>query len=53
MEFPSTGGILTSWSVRTAKLLRYVSSFDYFIALCEFVFIIFIVYYTIEEALDV
>lgn len=53
MEFPPTGGILTSWLVRTSKLLRYVSTFDYFIALCEFIFILYIVYYTIEEILDV
>jgi hypothetical protein len=53
MEFPSTGGILTSWVVRTAKLLRYVSTMDYGVAACEVIFIIFVIYYTIEEILDV
>jgi hypothetical protein len=53
MEFPSTGGILTSWVVRTAKLLRYVSTMDYGVALCEFIFIFYILYYTIEQFLDV
>lgn len=53
MEFPSTGGVLTSWVVRTAKLLRYVSDFDYFIAGAEGLFVLFILYFTIEELLDV
>jgi polycystin 2 len=53
MEIPASGGILNSWTVRTSKLLRYVSSFDYFVAACEIIFVIFIVYYTIEEILDV
>lgn len=53
MEFPSTGGVLTSWVVRTAKLLRYVSDFDYFIASAEGMFVLFILYFTIEELLDV
>ena len=53
MEFPSTGGVLTSWIVRTSKLLRYVSSFDYGIATCEIIFILYVIYYTIEEILDV
>ncbi len=53
MEFPSTGGILTSWVVRTAKLLRYVSTMDYGVAACEVIFIIFVIYYTIEEILDI
>ena len=53
MEIPSTGGVLNSWVVRTAKLLRYVSPFDYFIAAMEGIFVLFIMYFTIEELLDV
>mgnify|MGYP001810735718 CR=1 FL=1 len=53
MELPASGGILNSWTVRTSKLLRYVSSFDYFVAACECIFVLFIIYYTIEETLDV
>lgn len=53
MEFPSTGGVLNSWVVRTSKLLRYVADFDYFIAGAEVLFAMFIVYFTIEEFLDV
>ena len=53
MEFPPTGGIINSWTVRTSKLLRYVSTFDYVVAACECLFVLFILYYTIEEILDV
>lgn len=53
MELPSTGGIINSWVVRTAKLLRYVNEFDFFIAAAEVFFALFIVYFTIEELLDV
>ncbi len=53
MEFPSTGGILNSWVVRTAKLLRYVNNFDYFVAAAEGLFVLFLFYFTIEELLDV
>ena len=53
MEFPSTGGILNSWVIRTAKLLRYVNNFDYFVAAAEGLFVLFLFYFTIEEFLDV
>jgi polycystin 2 len=53
MEFSPGGGIINSWTVRTSKLLRYVSNFDYFIASCEALFVCFILFYTIEESLDV
>jgi len=52
-EFPATGGAVSSWSVRTVKLLRYVTSLDYFIMACEIIFIIFILYYVVEEAIEV
>lgn len=53
IEFPPTGGMFNSWTVRTSKLLRYVSTFDYVVAACECLFVLFIIYYTIEELLDV
>lgn len=53
MEFPSTGGVLNTWVVRTSKLLRYVSDMDYFIACAEGFFVLFIIYFTIEELLDI
>lgn len=52
-EFPATGGALTSWNVRTVKLLRYVNSMDYFVMACECIFALFILYYIVEEALEV
>lgn len=53
MEFPATGGILTSWVVRTSKLLRYVSTFDFVVAAFEIIFVLFTIFFTIEEILDV
>ena len=52
-EFPATGGVIPSQVFRTVKLIRYVTSMDYFVLACEIFFILFIVYYTIEEALEV
>lgn len=52
-EFPATGGMIPSWSFRTVKLLRYVNPFDYFIMGCEFLFAVFIVYYIIEETIEI
>ncbi|XP_048387001.2 polycystin-2 isoform X2 [Stegostoma tigrinum] len=53
VEFPATGGALSSWQFQTVKLIRYVSSFDYFLAACELAFCIFIFYYIIEEILEI
>lgn len=33
--------------------LQYVSAMDYFVMACEIIFIIFTVYYTVEEVLEV
>ena len=38
---------------RTVKLIRYVSMFDYFVMACEGVYIIFILYYAVEETLEI
>ncbi len=35
------------------KLIRYVSMFDYFIMACEGVYILFILYYLVEETLEI
>jgi hypothetical protein len=53
VEFPSTGGALPQWSFKTVKLIRYVTPFDYFILTLECLFVLFVFYYTIEEALEV
>jgi polycystin 2 len=53
IEFPPVGGLVTSSKIRPVKLLRYASAFDYFVLSCEIIFLLFIVYYTIEETLEV
>lgn len=52
-ELPATGGVVPSYMIRPVKLLRYVSLFDYAILVCEIVFTLFLVYYTIEEILEI
>ncbi|XP_032986634.1 polycystic kidney disease 2-like 1 protein isoform X2 [Rhinolophus ferrumequinum] len=52
VEFPATGGAIPSWQIRTVKLIRYVSSWDFFIVGCEIIFCIFIFYYVVEEILE-
>ena len=52
-EYPATGGCIPSFTFRTVKLIRYVTAFDHFVMACEGIFILFIVYYTIEEILEI
>nr|AKN21728.1 PKD2-2 [Schmidtea mediterranea] len=52
-EFPTIGGVKTSNEFRVVKLLRYISTFDYFIAACEVIFCLFIVYYIVEETIEI
>jgi polycystin 2 len=52
IEFPSTGGMINSWSIRTSKLFRYSSNFDYFVLACEVLFILYTIYFTLEEIFD-
>ncbi|XP_041363051.1 polycystin-2-like isoform X2 [Gigantopelta aegis] len=53
VEFPATGGAIPSWTFRTVKLIRYVTAGDYFIMACEFIFCLFILYYIVEEVLEI
>ncbi|XP_023655171.1 polycystin-2 [Paramormyrops kingsleyae] len=53
VEFPATGGAVTSSQFQTIKLTRYASGWDYFIAACEVAFCFFIIYYFVEEALEI
>ncbi|CAF4587465.1 unnamed protein product [Rotaria sp. Silwood1] len=53
VEFPASGGAIPSKSFSTVKLIRYVSSMDYFVLACEVLFVIFTVYYTVEEILEI
>lgn len=53
VEFPATGGVVTSWHFQTVRLIRYVSSWDYFVGVCEVAFCLFIFYYVVEEVLEI
>ncbi|XP_047222593.1 polycystin-2 isoform X1 [Girardinichthys multiradiatus] len=53
VEFPATGGTVTSWHFQTVRLIRYVSSWDYFVGVCEVAFCLFILYYVVEEVLEI
>lgn len=53
MEFPATGGLLTSWQFQTVKLIHYISTLDFFLAACEMVFCLFVLYYMVEEILEI
>lgn len=48
-EFPATGGLVTSWQFRTLNLLENASDAPVALYICFFLFILFIIYYTIEE----
>ncbi|XP_051507168.1 polycystic kidney disease 2-like 1 protein [Myxocyprinus asiaticus] len=52
VEFPATGGAITSYQIRTVKLIRYVTTWDYFIIGCGIVFCVFILYCIVEEILE-
>ncbi len=52
-EFPATGGVFPSSDFKTVKLIRYVTHFDYFVLACEFLFCCFLLYYVIEEGIEV
>ncbi|KAM7409108.1 hypothetical protein PAMA_002695 [Pampus argenteus] len=52
IEFPATGGAISSYQIRTVKLIRYITYWDYFIFGCEIVFCLFILYYVVEEILE-
>ncbi|KAM8842582.1 polycystin-2 [Synchiropus picturatus] len=53
VEFPATGGAVTSWQFQTVRLIRYLSSWDYFVGFCEVLFCLFILYYVVEEVLEI
>ncbi|CAF1188330.1 unnamed protein product [Adineta steineri] len=53
VEFPASGGAIASKTFSTVKLIRYVSSMDYFVLACEIIFVIFTLYYTVEEVIEI
>ncbi|XP_062910928.1 polycystin-2-like protein 2 [Mobula hypostoma] len=52
VEFPASGGAITSSEFYAVKLLRYVSKFDLFLAACEIIFCLFIFNYIIQEGIE-
>jgi polycystin 2 len=53
IELPATGGVVTTYRLLTLKFIRYVTTFDYFILACEFLFVCFIIKFTIDEVLEI
>ncbi|XP_074396846.1 polycystin-2 isoform X3 [Zonotrichia albicollis] len=53
IEFPATGGLVTSWHFQPVKLIHYISTFDFFLAACEMSFCLFVLYYMVEEVLEI
>jgi hypothetical protein len=52
-EIPPTGGVFTSSFFSIVKVHHYVTASDYFVIVCECVFALFTVFYTIEEIIKV
>ena len=52
-EFPATGGVFPRQEYTTVKLLKYTNTGDYALMACEFMFCIFILYYIVEEVLEI
>ena len=52
-EFPPTGGIVPDPLFNTVKLIRYITAGDYMLAAFEMVFAIFILYYLVEEIIEI
>ncbi|XP_049771104.1 polycystin-2-like [Schistocerca cancellata] len=51
-EFPPTGGVLSSQDFTTMKLIRYVEPLDYAVMGFEFLFIFFVLFFTMEEVIE-
>ncbi|XP_046393954.1 polycystic kidney disease 2-like 1 protein [Ischnura elegans] len=49
LEIPPTGGVIPSWSFHVVKLLYYETIIDKFFLGCEILFVLLVVFYTIEE----
>ncbi|VDP76418.1 unnamed protein product [Echinostoma caproni] len=47
---PYTGGVFVGNEFQAAKLVRYMTSMDYFVMACEIFFMLFIIYYIVEES---
>ena len=52
-EFPATGGIIPGKDIQIIKLLKYAEYTDYLLLTSELVFILFILYYCVEESFEI
>ncbi|KER24268.1 hypothetical protein T265_14455, partial [Opisthorchis viverrini] len=52
-ELPVTGGVFVSSEFQPAKLVRYLTATDYFVMACEIMYLMFILYYIVEEILEI
>ena len=52
-EFPPTGGVIPDQSITTVRLLKYTENIDYLLLATEVIFALFIVYYIIEEIIEI
>lgn len=52
-EFPAVGGVIPSQQLTTVKLLKYNNPEDYLLMACEGIFVLYILYYIVEESLEI
>ncbi|GMT25065.1 hypothetical protein PFISCL1PPCAC_16362, partial [Pristionchus fissidentatus] len=51
-ELPATGGVIPKASFSTMRFIRYVSTFDYVVLVCEGIFCAFTLFFIVEELID-
>ena len=52
-EFPASGGVLPKGFYTVMKLIRYRSMYDYFIMASEFLLVAFLIFYCVEEVVEI
>ncbi len=52
-EFPATGGVLPSQQMSTVKFIKYIDGIDYLLMATEIMFGLFILYYIVEELIEI
>ena len=52
-EFPATGGIFPQQDIQIIKLLKYAQYTDFLLLASELIFVLFILYYCIEELFEI
>lgn len=52
-EAPAAGGLRLTYDFRSLNLIRYATTFDYFVLACECIFLLLTFYYIVEEIIEV